>query len=265
MRPFPVQLRFCQALILLIFLFAALATPAHADSCSLTVGWEPWKPYQFRNSDGELTGLDVEIVHAVAERLDCSQEYHQRPWTRTLFELEQGGLVTVAAGADRTPEREEYAYFSDPYRTESVYLYTHEDTMERFVLESLADIRATGFRLGITAGYHYGDTFDAHMEDSAFAAQVQPVRSDRQNHRKLMLGRIDGFLADPATTAAIARGKDYRSELAVYPATVKQDDIHVMFSKQRHSRELVERFNKALAELRESGEYEAIMERYLDY
>lgn len=263
MPPFPIKHRVRQLITGVVCLLVSVAVPVKA--CELSVGWEPWKPYQYRNADGKLTGMDVAIVRAGVKRLDCSLTFHQLPWKRTLFEIEQGGLVTVATGSDRTPEREAYAYFSEPYRTETVHLYMRREDMNRFILEDLSDIKTTGFRLGITAGYHYGDRFDKRMKDPAFASQVQPVRSDSQNHRKLMQGRIEGFLADPATTAAIARGKEYSEQLVAHPIAVKEDDIHVMFSRKAHSRKTVKRFNEALAELRDSGKLQAIIKRYLDY
>lgn len=251
--------------LLLGALLLLVSGPSPAGDCHMAVGWEPWPPYQFEDASGELTGLDVELVRAIAARLDCPISYQQLPWPRTLFEVRQGGLVNVAAGADKTDERQTYAYFSKPYRKESVYLYVRSDRIDEFVLEELEDIAATGFRLGITAGYHYGEEFSELMEGEAFAAQVEPVRSDAQNHEKLMRGRIDGFLADPVTTASIARGTQYSDQIKPHPMHIKEEDIHVMFSKAVHSPEMVKRFNRALEQLRESSEYREIMARYLAY
>ncbi|MDX1588570.1 MAG: transporter substrate-binding domain-containing protein [Oleiphilaceae bacterium] len=241
-----------------------LSLPAAAGcDCDLDVGWEPWQPYQFLDSDGHLTGLDVELMRAVASAMGCQLNYRMLPWSRTLFEIRQGGLVTVAAGADKTPERQNYAYFSDPYRKESVRLFVRRDKQGAFVLRGLEDIAVTGFRLGVTRDYYYGDEFARLMRDDTFAAQVEAVRSDAQNHEKLMLGRIDGFLADPATAAAIARDSGYSLQFLAYPMAIKDDDIHVMFSKAAHSPDMVERFNRALEAVRESGEYSDIVVRYL--
>ena len=235
------------------------------ENCDLSVGWEPWKPYQYRPSDDELTGLDVELVRAVTEQMGCMIHYQQMPWQRTLFEIEQGGLVNMAAGADKLPERVDYAYFSEPYRSETVYLFIRSDDAGEYDLERLADIPRRGFRLGITAGYHYGERFDELMEKPAFAAQVETVRADQQNLEKLLLGRIDGFLADPVATAALLRGTDHANRITSHPMTIKQEQIHVMFSRAAHSPGIVSRFNEALQELREQGRVQAIMDRYLDY
>lgn len=250
---------------ILLLLLMALAFPSTASDCELSVGWEPWRPYQFEDAEGRLTGLDVQLLQAAASHIDCELNYQRLPWPRTLFEIRQAGLVTVAAGADKTDKRQHYAYFSDPYRRESIRLYLRADQKGDFVIKNLEDIAATGFRLGITTDYHYGNEFSALMQQDAFAAQVEPVLSDSQNHEKLMLGRIDGFLATPETTAAIVHGEDFRDELIKHPLSIKDDDIHLMFSKVAHSPKLVKQFNQALQALRESSEYDAIMEQYTDY
>ena len=256
---------------ILITLFGVLLLAGSAgaetdgDNCNLSVGWEPWKPYQYRNVAGDLTGLDIELVRTVTQQMGCSIRYQKMPWQRTLFEIEQGGLVNMAAGADKVPQRIKYAYFSEPYREETVYLFVRSDDAKDLSLTNLSDIARRGFSLGITAGYHYGEHFDALMQDPEFAAQVETVRADRQNYEKLLLGRIDGFLADPVVTAATLRGTDYVDRITAYPMNIKTDAIHVMFSRNAHSPEIVTRFNNALEEVRDSGRFQEIMDKYLDY
>lgn len=253
--------------VVLAMLVAASSAGAEqgGDNCNLSVGWEPWKPYQYRSEEDELTGLDVELVRAVTEQMGCAIHYQKMPWQRTLFEIEQGGLVNMAAGADKLPERVDYAYFSEPYRSETVYLFIRTRDKGKHNLERLADIPRRGFRLGVTAGYHYGERFEALMEKPEFAAHVETVRADRQNHEKLLLGRIDGFLADPVATAALLRGTGHAGRITAHPMTIKEERIHVMFSRAAHSPQIVTRFNQALEKLQEKGRVQAIMDRYLTY
>ena len=54
------------------------ATTAFCADCELSLGWEPWEPYQYK--DGEtLTGLDVELVSAIFERANCKITYVEAP------------------------------------------------------------------------------------------------------------------------------------------------------------------------------------------
>jgi polar amino acid transport system substrate-binding protein len=41
--------------------------PAAAQEVSM--GWEDWQPYQYRNDRQEVTGLDVELMQAIFENM----------------------------------------------------------------------------------------------------------------------------------------------------------------------------------------------------
>lgn len=81
-----------------------------------------WQPYQYRNDKQEVTGLDVELMQAIFENMGYQVALTEIPWKRHLNNVESG-RTNLAASASKTPEREQYVYFSDPYRTESVVMY----------------------------------------------------------------------------------------------------------------------------------------------
>ena len=66
----------------------------------------------------------------------------------------------MAASASKTPEREEYALFSDPYRTESAVMYVRIEDAGKYNFDSLEDIIGTEFKLAVTRGYYYGEEFE---------------------------------------------------------------------------------------------------------
>ena len=80
------------------------AIPEQSSECVLVMGWDPWEPYQFLDSGGEVNGLDVEIARAAAEAGNCSIELVQSSWME-LLTLLQAGDVDLLAGATRTPGR----------------------------------------------------------------------------------------------------------------------------------------------------------------
>ena len=114
-------------LVLLTLLFnVVIAGPASAGSVTtLKGGWYPWRPYQYQDKTEQITklkGLDIEIFREIVEnQLGYTLDLPQTDWDEHQ-ELLKVGERDIAAGAFQTNERKQYAYFSNPYRTEDIVL-----------------------------------------------------------------------------------------------------------------------------------------------
>jgi len=253
-----------QGLIFAITILGVLfvITPAFgAEIKELSMGWEPWEPYQYEDNSKQLTGLDIELVSAILKHMRFSIRFTKMPWKRHLKMLEQG-KVDIAAGASKTPERENYAFFSKPYRKESAVLYVRRGEASKYKFKKLEEIIGNPFRLGATRGYYYGERYTELIQVPKFREHVQEVSSDRLNYLKLMKDRIDGFLSDPVTaTAGLLREGLLEKVEILMP--VYSDDIFVMFSKRSTSPEIVKGFNESLEDLKKNGTYDQILNKYL--
>lgn len=247
--------------VLFLFLVLLFYGVDRAYSCELKVIWEDWVPYQYENDQKQLTGLDVELVSAVAKLADCKIHYINRPWARALREIEKGDL-DMAPGASLNDERQQYARFSDPYREEVVVLMVRKGDSAKMPLTKLADITSLKLRLGVTRDYYNGPDFETLMKEPAFARQVEEVSATEQNFHKLKGKRIDGVLVDPVVGKHLAKQLGMSDLLEVHPLPISRDDIYFMFSKQSTTPEHVTRFNEALGKLKASGEHQNILERY---
>jgi polar amino acid transport system substrate-binding protein len=228
----------------------------------LIMGWEPWEPYQFRDAEGEVAGFDIELMRAVLERMGCGLELREIPWSRHLRELERG-TVDLAAGVTRTDEREEFAYFSAPYREDTIALWIRAADAGSFHFTDLADLAGSAFRLGITRDYNYGGAYAGLLADPEFdPGQLQEVNTEEQNYDKLLKGRIDGFLADPANVRVYLRDHGLEGKIVPHPVPVFASWSFVMFSKKTVTPELVDAFDRALAVVRRDGAYDQIRAKY---
>ena len=53
-------------------------------ACSITMGWDPWEPYMYLMPGNKVSGLDVEIISALAEEADCDLNFVQDDWMSLL-------------------------------------------------------------------------------------------------------------------------------------------------------------------------------------
>ncbi|MFU8831511.1 MAG: substrate-binding periplasmic protein, partial [Wenzhouxiangella sp.] len=127
-------------------------TPETDTSCKLSMGWDPWEPYHFSPFGGEVQGLDIELVSALANHAGCELEFVQGNWA-SLLSLIRVGELDLLPGATRTPEREEFSWFSAPYREERFLIYVRAAEAEEWESGSLETLLEQGFRLGVTQGY----------------------------------------------------------------------------------------------------------------
>jgi polar amino acid transport system substrate-binding protein len=238
------------------------AGAAPDEPCRLVVGWDPWEPYHYQPVGNQVQGLDVDLISAMAERADCQLNWEQGSWA-SMLQLIHSGDIDLLPGATRTAEREAFAHFSAPYREESFRIHVRADEAEEWSGMSLTELLENGFRLGLTRGYIYGDEVEEVLDDPRWQDQLLEVPVGELNLLNLMDFRIDGFLEDPFVAASINHRRDWGITFEALPLSVYSGDVHLMFSKDSVEPETVEAFDQALRELRDSGEHQRILDRYM--
>jgi polar amino acid transport system substrate-binding protein len=243
---------------------AIASTPATDAGCSLRVAWEPYDPFTFRDDNGTLTGADIELIKAVAEEIGCELSFRHIPWNRILLEI-QTGAVDVSSSTSWTKERNRWAWFSAPYRKPQVALFVRKDEARNKRLGSLADVPRLGFRLGVIEGYFLGEDVARHMADPAFAALVEGAADYAVNLKKLLHGRIDGFLVDDVDVLrAEAQALGVLDAVERHPLQVEGVNLHYMFSRASVRRDVVEAFDRALTRFKADGRLDRIFQQFLE-
>lgn len=222
---------------------------AQAQDCRLRVGWEEWYPL-IHERDGQLAGSEFVLLSTLAKQAHCQLEFIELPWIRALKSL-QNGDIDLLYGASKTPEREAFAHFSQPYRVEQMLLLTNrEDTAQPGPI-SLTDWLATPNGngkprlLGVILGFYYGDQLDPIVHAPEAQAQRLQVRWDQQLLKLLKAKRIDGYLIEASIAPQLTR----QNPQALQQHQVSEQNpepMHLMFS-QRVPVEIVQRFNAAIA------------------
>jgi polar amino acid transport system substrate-binding protein len=228
---------------------------------SLQVGWELWFPYQYRNIQQELVGLDFEIFNAILAKTGFTSAYTELPWKRHLHYIKTGEM-DVAMGASYSKERERYALYSQAYRTETVKLFVRKGQAEQVKLASLEDLAKSDYMFGIESGYYYGDKYQELMQTTLFREHIIEVVDIEENVTLLLEGHIDGFLVDPATIKAFAKKYKMQGEFEQHPVDIYQADVHLIFSKAAVKPEIAKAFDNAISELKKSGELNKIIHRW---
>jgi polar amino acid transport system substrate-binding protein len=133
------------------------------------------------------------------------------------------------------------------------------------VLNGLEEIPAIGFRLGYIGNYYYGAEFARLMEDPPFATHLEDAATYAINIRKLLAGRIDGFIVDDVgVMGSEAAALGVLDQIERYPLAIASKDLHFMFSRASVDPVLVTAINRSLAAMKADGRLQAITDRFLE-
>ncbi|MGM0760955.1 MAG: transporter substrate-binding domain-containing protein, partial [Thermodesulfobacteriota bacterium] len=94
----------------------------------LRSGWYPHEPYQMEEGPGagtEITGLDIQISRELFAQSGHRVTFDPMSWAESLEGL-RTGETDFLMGAYYDKSREEFAYYSKPYRTERNDIYYHK-------------------------------------------------------------------------------------------------------------------------------------------
>ncbi len=241
----------------------AAAAPATAPppACELTMGWDPWEPYQYRDVRGEVTGLDVEIAKAVAAAAGCELVFVDGQWMDMLNRLRDGD-VDLLAGATATSGREAFAAFTAPYRSESFVVFTLADNAGIRDAKSLEEVFGSGARIGTVSEYYYGEEASALLDAIAAEGRLGEAAVSELNYQRLLHGEIDAFLEDPFVASSILRSRGWGRRIVATNIGTATGDVAFMISRQSVAPETVRRFSDGLQKIRDDGTLAAIIEEY---
>jgi polar amino acid transport system substrate-binding protein len=227
----------------------------------LSVGWELWYPYQHHNSKRELVGLDIESFSAIMTAAELSYTAAEIPWKTHLHFLKTGKM-DIAMGASWSKDREEYAYFTLPYRQETVKLFVRKGHAKNIRLNTLSELAGSPYMIGVEAGYYYGDEYQELIKKADFQANISEVIDLEQNVTLLMKGHLDGFLVDPNTMLSFVQKYQMEGQFEQHSLEIYSADIFIMLSKKSTDKELLDKINQAILTLQSKGTLEKISQNW---
>jgi polar amino acid transport system substrate-binding protein len=245
-------------LSVLSLLFVVASHSANsAETIRITTG--QWPPYldKERPDDGFL----AQIIREAFASEDIRVEFSFFPWSRALALVKSREYQASAVWSCTTERKREFLYSAPilPYQ----YVFYHRQEMP-FDWDALSELR--GMTIGLTQDYSYGETLSGAIDSGLISADV--TTSDIANFRKLLLGRIDLFPMDPVVGEAMIAnhlGPEARAQLDFHPRPLRSALYHLPFSRDDPEAGRLKRaFNRGLANLRESGRYQEIIENALE-
>ena len=242
----------------LMALFMLTASAAMAETAleeiqargTLTIAMEgAWQPWTYHDESGALTGFDVEVGALIAEGLGVTPEYMETAWDGILAGVDSGRFDIACNGVGKTETRAEKYNFSDPYVFTNKVLIVRKDNTE---INSFEDIN--GKKNANTASSTYAAVAES------YGATNENVDSLTETITLLLQGRVDCTINSEMTiNDYLKQHPDANIKVVDY---LPGDDVCIPVKKNDDAASLLAAINKALAEIKASGELAGLSVKY---
>ena len=251
------------AAVLAVFMLASVMTMAASAKGSddlletiqergtIIVGLEgDWAPWSYVDENDELTGYDVEIAKAIADKLGVEIQIVPGEWDGLFAGMDAGRYDMVVNGVEVTEERADKYDFSTPYAYIRTALIVKGDNDS---IKTFEDLKGKKTANSIASTY-------MNLAES-YGATCYGVSTLDETLTMVLQGRVD------ATLNAIVSFTDYMaqhpdSNLKVVATTEEASNVAIPMRKGDETASLREAVNKAIDELREDGTLSELSTRF---
>lgn len=208
-------------------------------------------PFVFQNDQSKYTGIDMELIKAIAKDQGFTLEISNPGFDAAVSDVQNGNADGMIAGMTVTDARKATFDFSDPYYTTNSILAVQESS----TISSYEDLK------GKTVGVKNGTASQTFLEEnkSKYGYKIKTFSDGASMYDSLNSGSVAAIMDDePVIKYAIKQGRKFKTPIEGTPSG------QIAFAVQKDSNpELIEMFNNGLANLKESGQYQKILDKYL--
>ncbi|MBG0739691.1 amino acid ABC transporter substrate-binding protein [Paeniglutamicibacter antarcticus] len=208
-----------------------------------------YKPFTFHaDGSGQLTGYDVEIAQAVADKMGVKATFRETQFDGIFAGLEANRFDMIANQVSINPQRSAKYDFSTPYTVSSGVIVTKADNNS---ITSFDSLKGKTTAQSLTSNYY--------TLAQKSGANVEAVEGWAQAIALLRQGRVDAVVNDKLTYLDYIKTNP---DAGLKIAAESPDKSENAFVFRKGSTALVDAVDKALAELQADGTLTKISQKY---
>jgi len=249
------------------FIAAAALTVAGATGAlaqakewkEIRIGTEgAYPPFNNLESDGTLTGFDVDIAKALCEEMKAECTFVTQDWDGIIPALIAKKFDAIVASMSITAERKKQVDFSKKYyNTPPAIVVPKDSDIKEATPEALA-----GKTLGAQGSTTHSNYAEAHMKD----AEVKLYPTADEYKLDIANGRIDAVIDDVVVLSEWLKTDDgacckLLGTLPIDPV-INGEGAGIAVRK---GDPLADKFTAAIAAIRKSGKYQEINAKYFPF
>lgn len=211
-------------------------------------------PYEYHDSsqtgpDGsDIVGIDAEIAGAIAEKLGKDLVIEDIAFDSLIPELQSGKADFVAAGMTVTEDRLVNVDFSDTYAT----------AVQSIIVTSDSEIAGPDDLAGKKIGVQQGTTGDLYATDDFGDENIDRYPKGVDAVQALVQGKVDAVIIDNEPAKVFVGDNE---GLKLLDTAYAEEEYAIAVKKG--NTELLEQINTVIQELKDSGEMDSIIGKYI--
>ena len=214
-----------------------------------------YPPFEFRNRDFQLDGLDIAIIKEIGRRLGLAVEMRDMAFDGLVNALRVQQIDVAISAITITDQRRQFVDFSDTYFVSADALLAAENAS----FDTISDpAELAGLRLGVERGTIYESWAETDLVETGLVQPDDVFEYDRMEDAiaDLRAGRIDLVALDlqPAQVA------ESRGGLKIVAQGLNQQYLGIAVPKG--ASELLVRLNDSLQEMDDDGTLRSLLTQY---
>ncbi len=235
----------------------ALLASTGASAETIKIGTEgAYPPFNYYTADGQLAGFDIEIGKALCENMKIECEFVAQDWDGIIPALLAGKYDVILASMFITDERKKQVSFSQPYQASAMTFVVDKNSG----IKDVSPKALKGMIIGAQSSTTQAEFLLAQYPDS----EVRLYPTQDAVNLDLASGRIDAQAGDIMPMTDWLATEDgsccEKAGALITDRTYVGDGVGMALRKE--DKELLQRLNKALANIIEDGTYQKINDEY---
>ena len=231
--------------------------PKLIEDGKLHVGIDPYyEPMEMK--DGETySGIDVEIILAVAEKMGLEVVFEDLAWSAIFIALDGGQVDIICSSVSITQARidEKKMIFSEPYFSNGIYIVVPKG---KDTIKTLEDLE------GLTISVQEDTTADIACKKQAEKTDgpkftISSYETVQMALLALESGQVDALVCDAPVAMGFVQKNPDKFEIS----SVKLSNEPIAIALRAGNEELQKEINEALKALHEDGTLSKISIKYL--
>lgn len=210
----------------------------------LKVGVAVNAPWVFRDSNGQWSGLEIDLLRQLAQDMGWKLDIVPASWQSSIEDLRAHRFDILASGLSVTPQRALLLKFSRPYGDYALGMVVNRQTIgadDAIKLQS-----GSSHTIGVLSGTVTAATAKEYFGQS----KVVEVHDETQAIKDVRVGKLDGFMAEEPVPSALA--KTYPDQLRTLEVQTYGRTAHG-FAVRRNDGDLLDVINAWLTYQQASG------------
>jgi polar amino acid transport system substrate-binding protein len=211
-----------------------------------------YAPFESQNEKGEIVGLTIDVVTAVAQKAGIEVKFVNTPWEGIFNSLAQGDRDLLASSITITDERKQTMDFTNPYF----------DAYQLIAVKATSKVTKFDDLKKLKVGVQTGTTGDEAVtkQQGKNSANIKRFESTPLALKELEAGGVDAVVADNGVVVNYVTNNPGAKFKTVSDKAFAPEQYG--FAVKKGNTELLEKLNKGLADIKADGSYDKIYAKY---